>query len=106
MVKRKYFCYLCQKEFNHMVSAMETLNCQQCHQGFVELIEKQAPSLDEEKQRVNEQYRISHAEQIHGNVVDLYDRSTANLFGEPDESRLRHLHAHEEERLRQEERQR
>jgi len=54
MVKRKYFCYLCQKEYYHMVSAKETLNCQYCQQGFIELIEKKPPpSLDEEKQRVN-----------------------------------------------------
>ena len=69
-----------------MMSAYEPLNCQQCKQGFVELIEKQqipsvgatSETLDEEKRRVNEQYRMGagdHA-RIQGNRLDLYDRST------------------------------
>ena len=92
MVKRKYFCHLCKKEFNHMVSAYEPLNCIECHQGFVELIEKphtEAEDVDEEKRRVNEQYRLTPTDvsQLRGNRVDPYDRNPNNIYGVPDDRR-------------------
>jgi DNA-directed RNA polymerase subunit RPC12/RpoP len=89
MIKRKYFCYVCQKELSHMMSAYEPVNCQQCHQGFVELIEKLPAAADvgEEKKRVDETYRMtaSEAARIQGNRLDLYDRHTDNLYGVPNE---------------------
>ena len=61
LVRRKYFCYVCQKEIANMMSATEPINCSQCHQGFVELLEKPQAAqdqdeVDDELRRVNEQY--------------------------------------------------
>ena len=38
LVRRKYYCYMCQKEFNKMVSALDVLTCDQCQEGFCEII--------------------------------------------------------------------
>ena len=86
MVKKKYFCYLCQKEYNKMVNLLEPLKCEVCNEGFVELVEKQSQisrqeeDIDEEKRRVNEQYRVVFTEPQR---MDLYDRSTNNIYGQP-----------------------
>lgn len=110
MVRRKYFCYLCQKEYNKMVSALEPLTCEHCQEGFVEIVEgKHSPregELDEEKKRVNEQYRIASGSQpgaLTASRMDLYDTSTANLYGTPDERRRAALREEEERHRRREE---
>jgi len=106
MVNRRYYCYICQKEYTEMVNALAQLTCSHCHEGFVEIVEKKksqaakTPDVDEEKKRANEQYRIRFDERgqrgiqnIEGtgevplvasidiNRTDLYDRSTQNLYG-------------------------
>jgi len=40
MVMRKYYCHLCQKEFNEMVPALQNIKCSACGEEFVEIIEK------------------------------------------------------------------
>ena len=40
MVMRKYYCHLCQKEFNEMVPALQNIKCSACSEQFVEIIEK------------------------------------------------------------------
>jgi len=40
MVMKKYYCHLCQKEFNEMVSALQNIKCSGCGEEFVEIIEK------------------------------------------------------------------
>ena len=37
-MKRKYYCYNCQKEYNKMVSATQPLTCDVCKEGFCELV--------------------------------------------------------------------
>lgn len=41
LVKKKYYCHHCQKDYNKMVNAIEPLKCDVCNEGFVELIESQ-----------------------------------------------------------------
>ncbi len=40
MVNRRYYCYICQKEYNEMVNALAQLTCSHCSEGFVEIVEK------------------------------------------------------------------
>ncbi|CDW91571.1 ring finger protein [Stylonychia lemnae] len=96
LVKRRYYCYLCQKEYNKMVSAVENLTCDVCNEGFCEIIDKpqstqlnQGQSIpsdeaDEERRRANEQYRIvfDRNQNTH-NRLDINNRSTSNIYGEP-----------------------
>eukprot|EP00347_Sterkiella_histriomuscorum_P012527 403368233 len=103
LVNRKFFCYLCQREFSKMVAPDDILTCDQCHEGFCEIIEKPRSMLaiqgndgaasnldqnvDEEKRRANEQYRIVFENQAAANAhnrLDIHNRSTQNLYGEPE----------------------
>ena len=91
-----------------MVSALEPLKCEVCHEGFLELIEKQNVSnddqTDEEKRRANEQYRIvfNNVQGGAANRLDLYDRNQGNIYGTPDEEGRRR-EAQQRENLQREE---
>lgn len=79
-----------------MVSATDPLICDICNEGFCEIIDKASGissefadqqdqnEVDEEKRRVNEQYRIVFGESnpLH-NRLDITNRSTSNIYGEP-----------------------
>ena len=77
-----------------MVSALDPLTGDVCNEGFVQIIDKKAENkneaeenkVDEEKRRANEQYRIvfDRNNQTH-NRVNIYDRSTDNINGSPEE---------------------
>ena len=112
MVMRRYYCHLCQKDYNEMVPALQNIKCSGCGEEFIEIIEKKQKAgtasstavddVDDDKKKVNEQYRIVFGPNggVSGdgttviynpaaNRTDLYDRSTNNLYGAPNPSRIR-----------------
>ena len=100
LVKRKYYCYNCQKEYNKMVSATDPLTCDVCNEGFCELViqKNQIPAafthndangdnVDEEKKKADVEHRYVYGVGSH-NRLDINDRSTTNIYGEPTSQRI------------------
>ena len=97
-----------------MVSATDPLACDVCNEGFCELViqKNQIPTdftqanasgdnVDEEKKRASEEHRRVYGEGTH-NRLDINDRSTVNIYGEPSAQRFnRQTHPSQEEEKQQ-----
>lgn len=94
-----------------MVNALEPLICEECHEGFVEILDKPTKAaeqegfqkideLDEEKKKANEEYRIVFDRTQPHARVDIYNRDTSNIHGaiSPREHERRKKQRQEEER--------